>query len=204
MQQPQQQPQQQQPPPGYPTQPAQAPPPAYPPQPPAYPPAAYPPQSYPPPAGYGPSPEPPRTLPYEEGQPIPEGYILTESVRRGPVIAGAIVFGVPYVLSVSVATGNQMENATGWLLIPGVGPFITLASREDNCDPINDGFCDTEDEGERTLLTLDGLMQTTGLVLLIWGLASKTKRLVRYDAAKVWVTPTRIGEGYGLGAVGRF
>lgn len=159
---------------------------------------APPPSSYPPP----PPPEGPRYLPFESGQPVPPGYYVQESVRKGPVIAGAIVLGIPYVIGLSVASGNNFEGSTGWLVIPAIGPWIALGTRENDC---TDGSFDcTTDSAERTLLTLDGLMQTTGAVLLIWGLSSSSKRLVRNDIVELTVTPTLVGSGYGLGAVGTF
>lgn len=184
------------PPPGAPPAAAPAPAPGY---------APPPPGAYAPPPGGGyapPPPEGPRYLPYEVGQPVPPGYYVQESVRRGPVIAGAIVLGVPYVIGVSVASGNNFEDATGWLVIPAIGPWIALGTRKNDC---GDSALDcTNDAAERTLLTLDGLMQTTGAVLFIWGLASTSRRLVRNDIVELTITPTLVGSGYGVGAVGMF
>jgi len=179
------------PPPGYPAYPPY---PGYPPPYPGY--APYPPSGY----GYQPQ-EPPRTLHYEEGQPIPQGYYLEEGVRRGPIIAGIIVLAVPYALGFSVASALNFEDSTAWLVVPVVGPWITLATREDVCDP-DSTYCD-DDRAIRTLLVLDGLVQGTGAALLLWGMTSKTKRLVRQDAA-LQIGPRRVGTGYGIGAAARF
>jgi hypothetical protein len=199
------------PPPQY-AQPAPYAPSAPAPAPPAYPSVA--PPAYPPPYAYPyayrPAPEPPQTpkyLPYHEGEAVPQGYYLEDSVRRGPVIAGSIVFGVPYAISLSIAGGNGFDNQTGWLALPVVGPWVELAARHSSCSQTSNDTvaCDEgEDTSVRTGLVMDGLMQVTGAVLFIWGVTSHTQRLVRDDVASVEIVPTTVGSGYGLGAVGRF
>lgn len=192
-------PQGQPPPQGYPPYPGY-PPPGYPPA--GYPPAGYPPGYYPyyyPPPNAAP---PPRERPYVEGRRVPPGYTVEERVRRGPIIAGSIVFGVPYMLGLLTASADDFPNHSGWLAVPVVGPWVTLVSREETCDA---GF-DYEDEVEyecrgtdpvQTLLVLDALMQTTGAVLFVWGVSSSKKVLVRDDVA--WsLTPARVGSGYGF------
>lgn len=121
------------------------------------------------------------------------------------------MFGVPYALGLSVAGGDDFQNQTGWLAVPVIGPWVTLAAR-DRCDAsvtYDDTFdtfestCD-EERTIRTLLVMDALMQVTGATLLVWGLTSKTKRYVRDDVS-LQVLPTHVGRsGYGLGAVGTF
>jgi hypothetical protein len=188
--------------------PAQPPPQGYPGYPPPYP--GYPPPGYPPP-GYAPgyypyyypppnAAPPPRERRYVEGQRIPPGYTVEERVRRGPIIAGSIVFGVPYMLGLLAASADDFPNQSGWLAVPVVGPWVTLVSREDTCDvPTYDGDDYSYDctDGVQTLLVLDALMQTTGAVLFVWGVSSTKKVLVRDDAA--WsLTPARVGSGYGF------
>lgn len=132
-------------------------------------------------------------------------------MRRGPIIAGAILFAVPYALGLSFAGGDGFSNQTGWLALPIVGPWITLAARErcDDTPTYDDTFDRFESpcDGERTLRTLlvmDSLMQATGAALLLWGTLSKTKQYVRDDVT-VQLVPTQLGRsGYGLGAVGSF
>src|SRR5207248_3193025 len=113
---------------------------AYPaPQPGAYPATAAPPPGYPvyaaspyapPPPGYAYAPalRVPDSVPYEGG-PIPAGYHVESRPRRGLLIGGAVILGVPYVLGLSIASGEDFPNRTGWLVVPGVGPWITLATR---------------------------------------------------------------------------
>ncbi len=192
-------------------------PPAAPGQPPSPYPYGYPQQGYPPygyPPGYAPypypypyaQPRPPATKPYVDGQPVPQGYHLEEHSKRGLVIAGTIVFAIPYTIGLSVVGGEGFPNATGFLVLPAAGPWITLAARHNTCpnDTTNSGYyynC-SDDDSARSLLIFDGLAQTTGAVLLIAGIASTTKQLVRDDA--LLVVPTRVGSGYGLTAAGLF
>jgi hypothetical protein len=169
--------------------------------PPPSPAAAHPGYVYPP--GKCPEADPrPATLPFRPGRPAPQGYFLEEHVRRGPVIAGAIVLGVPYALGLSIAAGDNFSNQTGWLAVPALGPWITLATRENCATSPDDGGCPS-DSGVRTVLVLDALMQATGATLLIWGLSSPHKRYVRDDVS-LQLVPTQFRGGYGLGAVGTF
>jgi hypothetical protein len=176
-----------------------------------YPPPGYPPPGYPypgyqyPPPGAAP-PQRERELRYEEGDPVPPGYVVRERVRRGPIIAGSIVLGVPYVLGLITASATDFSNQSGWLTVPAVGPWITLASRR-SCDSYaNRSFDGSVDEDScravRTVLVLDGIMQVTGAALFVWGVTSPKKVLVRQEA---WsVTPARVGSGYGLVTQGTF
>jgi hypothetical protein len=185
---------------GYPPQ-------GYPPQ--GYPPQGYPPPGYPPPPGYYPypypgyypppgAPPPPRERSYREGDPVPRGYRIEERTRRGPLIAGPIVFGVPYFIGLLASSAADYKNDSGWLVVPVIGPWATLAARR-GCDSYDSDYpYDTEAEcrSVRTLLIIDGVMQVTGAALFIWGLTSPKKVLVREDA---WLPmPARIGSGYGL------
>jgi hypothetical protein len=180
------------PPPGY----------GYPPPPYGYPPYPY---GYPPP---GPQArEAPRELPYQEGEPTPPGYRYEERPRTGLIIAGSLVLGIPYVLGLYGAAAADFENGSGWLAVPAVGPFLMIATRDDECDERNDSVGDgLECVGEIylvTLLILDGMMQTAGAIMLGFGLGSNKKRWVRNDVS-LTVAPTLIGSGYGLGMLGRF
>jgi hypothetical protein len=156
---------------------------------------------------------------YVEGRPIPAGYHLETRVRKGLVVSGPIIFGVPYLLSMSVAASSQYE-PDRWLYAPVFGPFVDLATRSDQCNPnvpstgsTNTVVC-AGDSGARFFLMLDGLMQTAGATMLILGLALPQHLLVRDDAPYTgqnrshfaWaVRPYSVGRSaYGLGVVGTF
>jgi hypothetical protein len=176
----------------------QAPPPGYPPQG-AYP--GYPPGSYPAPAP-APAKPPPKYLAFHAGKSIPAGYHHDTRLRKGPLIAGAVVLGVPYVLGAAIAAGGNYANKSAFLLIPAVGPWLTLGIRDHSCAP-DDAGCDASEAVARTFLVLDAIMQTTGTAFLIWGIADQKDVLVRDDVV-FSVAPTKIGSGYGVGLFGSF
>jgi hypothetical protein len=194
----------------------QAPPPA------GYPPPSGYPQQAPPQPGYGyypPAPppgwyyqQPPATLPYRKDEPIPPGYRLEKRPRTGLIIAGAVVTAVPYFIGLSIASAAKFENATGFLAIPAIGPWLTLAVRENSScynrfngtTTVSSDYCPA-DAGVVTLLVMDALIQTTGALLFVIGIASDRELLVRQDVAKLRLTPLRFnGGGHGLGVRGTF
>jgi hypothetical protein len=201
-----------------------------PPAPQAPPPAGYPPQAgyyqqAPPPAGYGyypaaPPPgwyyqQPPATLPYRKDEPIPQGYRLEKRPRTGLIIAGAVVTAVPYFIGLSVASAAKFENGGGFLAIPAIGPWLTLAVRDSSecretffngTTTVTTSNADcAADATIITMLVLDALMQTTGALLFVIGVSSDRELLVRQDVAKLRLTPLRFnGGGHGLGVRGTF
>jgi len=178
---------------------------AYPPPPPGY---AYP----PPPPAYGTYPtslRTPESSPYTGG-PVPAGYHVEERARRGLVIGGALTLGIPWALGVSFASGSDFPNKSGWLLVPALGPWITLATRETekNCYGNSSTGVDCEeavDSGYKTLLVLDGFAQGAGAIMLIYGLASPKKVIVRDFVGNLHFTPAPMGRlGYGGVLSGQF
>ncbi len=169
-----------QPPPGYgQAPPGYGPPPAgyYPPPGYGQPPPGYgqpPPGYYPPPAYYYPPPTammPVLTLPYEDGDPIPQGFTVRSRANKSLVIAGSITFGVPYILSVLTAGTTLSADASNGaefapLFVPVLGPFITIGT--------------AHAEGAGTFwLVVDGLAQTGGMAMFIAGLVLEEKYLQR-------------------------
>ncbi len=102
----------------------------------------------------------PRRVPYDGG-PIPPGAIVQKKRRLGLLIPGAVMFAVPYFIG--VFTYSLVEDLGGdisaSLLIPGIGPFITIK--------------DAETSSGRSLLALDGLLQVAGLTMFVAGLVPR-------------------------------
>jgi hypothetical protein len=155
-------------------------------------------------------------VPYAGG-PVPAGFHVEERPRKGLIIAGAVVVGVPWVLGITFASGNNpsFENQSGWLVIPALGPWITLAARKKStycstsytssgsstCTYVDDG----SDSAMRTLLILDGLTQAAGTIMLVAGLASPKKVVTRDFVGSLHFTPAPIGRlGYGGVLSGQF
>lgn len=149
-----------------------------------------------------------RELPYEVGDPIPPGYRLREQNRRGLIIAGSIVTGIPWIISVTAATGADFENKSGYLLVPGIGPWLMLlagGASDRSCDDTS-GYtlCETSRAGLRAVLVFDGLVQSAGAAMFASGFLFPRQRLVRQDLT-VSIAPTTLAPGaYGVGAVGTF
>jgi len=206
------------PPPGQPAVAPQAAPPAaaappgytYAPPPPGY---AY---AYPAPPGYAPgyaapSLRQPESAPYHGG-PIPSGYHLEERPRRGLIIGGALTLGIPWMLGITIASTDDFSNQSGWLIVPALGPWITIATRDPEKDcslTYASGSTPTsvchDDNAVRTVLILDGLTQAAGTFMLIYGLSSPKKVIARDFVSSLHFTPARMGKlGYGGVLSGEF
>ncbi|MES1176915.1 MAG: hypothetical protein ABUL62_21515 [Myxococcales bacterium] len=182
------------PPPGYPYQ--------YPPPPPGYP------YQYPPPPGYAypaypyQARRPPDTVPYQGGA-IPPGYHLEERPKKGLIISGALLTGVPWAIGLAGVSSANFPNSSGWLVVPALGPWLTLAARHDStCKYEGDSdvcFDDGLNALARTALVFDGLVQTAGAVLFIVGISSKNQVLARDFTGHLHLTPAPIGRN-GTGA----
>jgi hypothetical protein len=149
---------------------------------------------------------PPVRLHYEEGQLVPEGYRLRSGPRKGLVISGAIVGGAAYGFGVVGAVDSDFEDNAGYLLIPGVGPWLMLAAGSDPPKPcLTQEVCaDSMPDYKPLFVVAAGLAQVVGTVLFVAGLTSKRRYLERKDL-EVSVVPAALGQGaYGLGVLGAF
>lgn len=149
---------------------------------------------------------PPSRLPYEEGQRVPEGYRLRSGSRKGLVISGAIVGGAAYGFGVVGAVDSGFADNAGYLLIPGVGPWLMLAAGSDPPKPcpMQEVCADGMPDYKPLFVVAAGLAQAVGTVLFVAGLTSKRQYLERTDL-EVSVVPAPLGQGaYGLGVIGAF
>jgi hypothetical protein len=149
---------------------------------------------------------PPDSVPYNGG-PVPAGYHVEEHARRGLVIGGAVTLGVPWVLGLTIASGYDFSNHSGWLVVPALGPWLTIATRstETDCSIYAQSVDCSQDNSVRTMLILDGLTQAAGTFMLIYGLASTKKVVVRDFVGTLHFAPARMGKlGYGGVVSGEF
>jgi hypothetical protein len=153
---------------------------------PAYPPPAYPPPGYPTPT-YAPTYVPPPAMR------APTVIRYEERPLYGLMIAGACVFGVPYLINASVA----WIAGEGALAIPIAGPLVEIG----HCKQ-----CTGSDAGGRTLiafLVFDALVQGSGAAMLLVGALTHQRVAVR-ETAKLFMLPAPLPAGAGLAAFGRF
>lgn len=148
----------------------------------------------------------PRRLPYEQGQRIPDGYRLRTGMNEPLLITGIAVAGGGYAFGVMGAMDLGFEDNSGYLLIPLVGPWLTLAAGRDPqepCDPKD--VCQGGDISIREpAIAVDGVIQAIGTAFILGGLFSERRYLELKDVT-LSVAPASFGRGrYGLGAVGTF
>jgi hypothetical protein len=133
---------------------------------------------------------------WQDGNPIPWGYHREERARKGEIISGAILFGVPWLYSAFFASlgadlSNGGSNDLAALYVPVLGPFIEMTQ--------------TSSSSAHFILALDGVAQGVGAALFFHGLSSPRPLLVRNDLASFMITPTPLGkDGTGVAMMGRF
>ncbi len=197
-----------------PAAPAPAPPPAAPAPPPYTPPAPAPytpapaptyAPAAPSPAAVAPSPDQlsiaqlPPVAPYHKGLPVPPGYRVEQRSATGMIAGGLVTFATAYGAGLILGASQKFENGMGYVALPVIGPWAAIGGRTFNCKtavPANTTGADVQrtinkcvgtayDEVTTVVfLTADGLIQATGMVLFLVGLASGYEELVRADLPK--------------------
>jgi hypothetical protein len=191
----------------------QAPPPPYQPSPyqpspypPAPPPAGAPPGGPPPgygPPGYAPPPSgapiyPPEEITdFDDSAPVPYGYTKVSRTRKGLIIGGGVTLGATYLATAFIgllATALRPLDGSNTdptpLFIPVFGPFLEIGQARSS---------------DQLGLAVVGLAQTAGAVMLVYGLTSPRKVLVRNDQLVTTSIAPLIAPGAsGLSVVGRF
>ena len=153
----------------------------------------------------------PALLPYRAGLPIPAGYRVEHRSANGLIYGGLGSFAVSYIAALAVAAGEGFGDGTGWTVLPVIGPWAAIGARSYHCDNdplqatkcVNGAFNQVQ---TIAILSADAVVQATGAVLLLAGLASGQDELVRSDLETgLRVTPRAVGTtGFGLGFDARF
>lgn len=120
------------------------------------------------------------------------------------ITTGIATFGLAYIPAVIVA-GESTQSADRNLYIPLAGPWIDIANRPP-CGNIGGPECTTETT-DKVLIGVDGVFQGIGAVMTVFGFLTPEHHDVvtteaKDDKPSIRVSPTRVGTGYGLGAVG--
>jgi hypothetical protein len=160
----------------------------------------------------------PPLLPYKKGLPVPPGYRVVHRPATGLTVGGGLTFAAAYLAGLGLAASQKFENGTGYTAIPVVGPWAAIGGRSFKCSvPITANAtgaavqralnaCVGQAFDEVTtvvFLTADGLIQATGAVIFLIGLASGHDELVRSDLPKTAVTVFPEG-GMGVSVSGAF
>jgi hypothetical protein len=156
-------------------------------------------------------------LPYRRGLPVPLGYEVERRSANGLIIGGLASLIVGYVTAVAVGGGAGFENGTGWVVVPVVGPWAAIGARAYHCDNGATDALQAQNSANQcvrgafnevqtiAILSADAVVQATGAVLFLAGLASGEDLLVRVDVAGARVTPRAVGrDGFGIGFDARF
>ena len=153
----------------------------------------------------------PALLPYRAGLPVPEGYRVEHRAAYGLIGGGLATLLIAYSTAIVLGASGDFENGAGWLVVPVVGPWAAIGARSYHCanDPLLATKCVSGAFSEVqtiAILSGDAVIQATGTVLFIAGLASGSDELVRSDLrASVRISPRSVGAtGFGIGVDGLF
>jgi len=153
----------------------------------------------------------PALLPYRAGLPVPPGYHVEHRSANGLIGGGLVTLVVSYATALVVGASDKFENGTGWLALPVIGPWAAIGARSYGCDndPLHANACVNGAFNEVqtiAILSADAVVQATGAVLFIAGLASGRDELVRNDSpVALRFSPRALGaSAFGFGVDGRF
>lgn len=140
-------------------------------------------------------------------QPQPAQTVTTTRTRPniGLIVPGAVLLGIGWVFNfiAGLPAGDDPFDGSppderwnlfrGFSLIPAIGPWVQLAVQPSDFNSDYWGMW----------LILNGLLQTTGLVLLVVGIATPSEE-VTTTSPYVSVVPVVTGDQVGVAAVGAF
>jgi hypothetical protein len=142
---------------------------------------------------------------------------LEHRPANGLIIGGLASLIVGNATAIVVGGGDDFKNGTGWVVVPVIGPWAAIGARAYHCDNSATDVLEAQKSANQcvrgafnevqtiAILSADAVVQATGAVLFLAGLASGEDQLVRTDVAGVRVTPRAVGrDGFGLGFDGRF
>jgi hypothetical protein len=137
---------------------------------------------------------------WKEGDSVPSGYHTESHARYGMLGAGAGMFGAAYIFS-AIGGAAAGGGPFGWLFVPVAGPFV-MATEAFVLAPLTLGLSAIAG----FLFMVDGVAQTVGLALTIYGAASQKTVLVRNESSAFQIKPVPFAtrDSAGLAFVGRF
>lgn len=142
----------------------------------------------------------------------PPDFVREKRPHTLTLALGGVALGLPWATGLGIAGASGFANGSGWLVAPIIGPWAALAKRSNPCDGLDKatsfnprvGQCVAEPLA-RAMLVVDGVLQATGAVLIVFGMQSDTVLVKKTPSALVGVGPSPIGDhGYGLQMFGLF
>jgi hypothetical protein len=131
---------------------------------------------------------------------VPPGYHIEERPRKAPIYAGAAVLAGGYLMS---ALWAPMIDQGGYAVVPVLGPWLWLMADH----PVRtEGDTPDAESLAPAVMVFGGLAQTAGIVLVLVGVGSTRKWVVRGepDVAKLVVLPHVGSHGASLSLSGAF
>lgn len=147
---------------------------------------------------------------------LPGGAHRERRIKRWPLIAGGLGFGVPYVTSVGAAAIDGERWPTPWLNVPVAGPWIFVFRWRGvvgDSRGIDDPLPGLATFFSDVLLIVDGGLQAAGLVFLTYGALARDTVIVddahaSREGLRLTPVPALLGDGRrgapGLVVVGTF
>ncbi|HTU61905.1 MAG TPA: hypothetical protein VMF89_25785, partial [Polyangiales bacterium] len=121
----------------------------------------------------------------------------------------AVTLAAGYLGGLAIGLSRGFDGSLGWLAVPVVGVGPAIAGRRFKCtaaDVAEARDCLRRANTEATTVAgvaIDGMVQVTGLLLVIAGLASSQSELVQNAPVQVQAAQRPEG-GFDLGVSGRF
>jgi hypothetical protein len=132
--------------------------------------------------------------------PVPPGYQVVTRPATGLIAGGLIGLGVSYGGALIVGATQGFENATGFLALPIIGPWLAIAERKyEECRTATvqqARRCVSKAVGEVQYITftaVDGVFQLASGLIVVAGMLSSKDELLRQDLVHVDVRPSRSG-----------
>jgi len=132
--------------------------------------------------------------------PVPPGYQVVNKPASGLLTGGVVGMSISYGTAVIVGATQGFDNATGWLAVPIVGPWIAVAERDyEQCKTSTvqqARRCVSKAVGEVqyiTFVAVDGVFQIASALIILAGAISSKDELIREDLVHVKVAPGQTG-----------
>jgi hypothetical protein len=150
--------------------------------------------------------EQPRVPSATDRQTATQEFVVRRKVNYGLTIAGALMVSVPYVMGVPSAFMDHMQGGSAWMLVPVVGPFagsLVVNHSGYQCDFVAPPVTtDCNSPLFIQVLWFDSIVQTSGAVLLTWGLIGRPT--VERKDFSAWLAPAMSPGAAGLRLFGVF